>query len=490
MTEAPGSRQVDEREKRYKDNFNAFVREKVVPGNPKKKSVIARLKKIYEKDQKEISKITGEKLAALKGEVSKAGTMSVIMEEDKQARQNVNDMYKSSINLAGGAKIDNNEEIVNFALYYLPALESMDVQYMYNTIKTWAVEAAEGKTMEILKKLAQGKSLADSDYGEIANRLINSRGKGVRTVEINKGDPERMLIEAGQTGLMTVAASLDINQRIKLGEKMVTMSGGLDVIDRLGWAGYYSPAALKKLYDKAKSLGKDVSKYIKQITDGTYEKAQKQIREYREKIEKNVDKFPHGSFANEVLTYRNVLLYEIGIRAAVAMIAINGFIHIKNKDFLGMFSNLPMLGGLAFTAVGYDVVTEGHGRQMLAQATGKKDRLQKEQEKKQQEFADKVLAKPELGRWFKDNIDSVETGFAAVNPEKKEQKTHIKFADMQIDPPQEMDGIRDPKIMEKHISDWYYELHFGLNGGKTDSGRDRILAEIWNPIDKPSQATA
>ncbi|EKD48248.1 MAG: hypothetical protein ACD_65C00050G0005, partial [uncultured bacterium] len=105
---------------------------------------------------------------------------------------------------------------------------------------------------------------------------------------------------------------------------------------------------------------------------------------------------------------------------------------------------------------------EGGLRRLAAGASKTDEEKAREvQAEKETKFKKSYLNRPELGKWFKDNLPTINDGFEKIN--EKHEKGGFKattFAGLGIEnPPSEMDGVTEEKLMLETISGWYESIY-------------------------------
>ncbi len=264
---------------------------------------------------------------------------------------------------------------------------------------------------------------------------------------------------------LPAAMLLSVAQRHELGKILIGKYGddGARVIHEMTKIGYFTVMQTDQLLGSAEGLSPDIlAMHGKAKTEGIYQKGQEEMTKMQKDASENFNKMFHSNIAKHYMTYGNILGYEIVGRAAIAIAVLNLVINAKNKDLEGVLLNVPMWGGLATGAALYEVVTEGGLRRLAASAS--KTDAEKAGEayaEKEKTFQKSYLNRPELGKWFKDNLPTINDGFEKTNP--KHEKGGFKattFAGLGIEnPPTEMDGVTEEKLLFETISKWYESIY-------------------------------
>jgi len=204
-----------------------------------------------------------------------------------------------------------------------------------------------------------------------------------------------------------------------------------------------------------------------------------------EQAKVDMKKFYHTTFGTKELTYKNVLLWEVGRYLLIGTFLLNVAVNAKNKDVEGVVMNGPAWASLLGMGLAYNSVTDGG----LERAMSRKSKAEKKVDEIQQRIADfkeRFTRFPERAKWIRDHLQDIHNGFIKTNPTKnKDKKQKIDFKAMGIAFPGEMDGMGQARI-EDEITDMYYELYFGL--GKKDPQTEQ-LAFLNETIRGQTQST-
>ncbi|HAU39322.1 MAG: hypothetical protein UV80_C0009G0008 [Candidatus Peregrinibacteria bacterium GW2011_GWF2_43_17] len=368
--------------------------------------------------------------------------------------------------------IDTKTEMIDFVKYGFAILKNMDLRELVNTVNDGTVyekaDKKDKKMFDVISKVEEGKQLEKTDYEDVAERMVNlsKSDTSAFTIDLSgKGKMEDEIAAIGKTAVLSAAMLLTSAQRHEVGKALIEKYGddGARVIHEMTKIGYFTVMQTDQLIGSAEGLSSDVlAMHGKAKSEGTYQKGQEEMVEMQKDASKNFDKMFHSNIAKHYMSYMNILGYEIVGRAAIAIAVLNLVINAKNKDVEGVLLNVPMWGGLATGAALYEVVTEGGLRRLAAGASKTDEEKAREvQAEKETKFKKSYLNRPELGKWFKDNLPTINDGFEKIN--EKHEKGGFKattFAGLGIEnPPSEMDGVTEEKLMLETISGWYESIY-------------------------------
>lgn len=379
-------------------------------------------------------------------------------------------------------KIDTYEEAYDFAMYGFPQLKGIDLRNFYHQIE-WdeGLRNADRAAFEILDQLANGHELEEEHYVYLAERLIEVAGSGLQEMELVEDEPKMAVIEASNYCVIGLTQALDQAQRMHLAELLVdqgTENKGVDVVHRLTCTGFLDPTQAQILYNRAQDQGKitddKYAEYIGHVEEGTYTEVQEKIAEYTRTAVEDMTKYPHRDFANHILSYKNLAVWEGGRYVAIGMVVLNAAMCIAQGDPMSILYNPAVWAGTAATIVSYDIVTEGGSREILRKLDD--DREEDELTRNVSAFRDHLFRNGDLAQWFCENWENVYEGLEHVTQGGKEElRGKIpSFGVMGVETPERFGEVQDPVDMQIMVGELATELYFDLQGNSKFSFRQDL----------------
>ncbi len=415
-----------------------------------------------------------------------------IRKKHKQELAELHERYTSTLKAYGNKegekrKIDTKSEVYDFAKYGLSVLTDMNLSALVNEIAgedlhTKYLDTKDTEMFPIIEKISKKQKLEQQDFDNIAERLTDISEIDVTKLALDPKDMEKTLRTVSKTSVFSAAMLLERKDRMSVGQSLIDKHGekGAMIVHQMTLIDYFSVMQAEELF-KGRTEGPAYEAHKDAMKGDKYSKAHEEINELKAAGLENMELFFHNNFANHMLSYKNVLNYEIFARAAIAVAVLNIVVNAKNKDPEAILFNAPMWVGLGASAYIYNDITEG-GIERLATKDSKEEAAAKEKLRKEKEFATRFTTHPQLARWFVDNLDEVQTGFTKKNPKKENGQYTIKFEDMGVPNPGEKDGRRGGAL-EKTISSWHRELYFDLEKkDNTPSEEVRIQKEYLTDI--------
>jgi len=381
-------------------------------------------------------------------------------------------------------KIDTKEEVYEFTKFGFAMLKNMNLPELVNTVSGDMIYAQadekDKKMFPIIDKLSQRQNLEAADYSNIAERMTNLSEINLSTLAINPAKLSDTLRTISSTSVLSAAMLLNDSQRFELAKTLVGKHGeeGAKIVHELTKMGYFSSVQTEKIFDQYYiKPGKAREMHEAAMSDGTYAKGQQEMSKLRAEAVENLQKWFHRNFANNYLSYKNVISYEIIARAALSVAVLNIVINLKNKNPEAVLFNVPMWGGLATGAYIYNDITQG-GLERALTDESETDIKKREKKERERQFKETYSSHPQLGRWFLNNLGAVEKGFLAANPTKENGPYTIMPGAMGIRGPGKKDGVSEDGCIDVYSS-WHRMLYFDFKK-KSIKDQKKYIQDVLN----------
>ncbi len=408
-----------------------------------------------------------------------------LRDDNKRTLNELHGRFIKSMQLAGGKdkKIETEEELLDFVEYGQDILYDINFGELVNsaTGKRYFDKADEKNKplMEILSRMAEGQEPTKQDYELMASRIDAVSKMG--SVDDTKQSMKKFLNGVSNMSeienVFSVVNHLKPEQRYKLGQALLGSKDGAQTIFTLTKTGFFSVNQTSKLFDEnRRAVPAAIYKAHKDaLATGEYIKSQQAMEELRQQYSENLKKHMHENFIASKLTYGNGVAYYVGLKAIGSIIFLNAFVNIKNKDYAGMLINVPMWAGLAASAAIYDDFTEGELRQMASKRP-ESEQTALDNTRKKEVFGTSLNQRPELAKWFRENITDLNKGFGKINPEGKEGYYKFdNFADLGVKDP----GMKDRRqgaLVRQTVTEWYEYMTHTLHVSTDD--QKKYLEEL------------